>query len=266
MTLGRTLRGVAKSITPEGVAGWIRRRRRLRQLGIPPKVTTACGGVQKAYDAAEVCRFELWPEHLRHQHGWTMVDVGANRGQFLFAALSLSRPGQVFAYEPLPDLAAGLQAIASARPEVRVRNAAVGQTRGKVTINRMDVTEFSSVLQATDLTDVYTGWQPSRTHTLEVEQVTLDEELAACERVGLLKLDVQGYEAHVLGGAEAVLVRTDCVMVEINYLQNYLGEAGFDTIHSRLTSLGFKLRGVSAPFLNGRGVPVWADAAYHRIG
>jgi hypothetical protein len=100
---------------------------------------------------------------------------------------------------------------------------------------------------------------------MTVPQVTLDTELAAVERVGLLKLDVQGYELHVLRGATEVLRRTDAILVEVNYYEHYEGAASFDTVHRFLADAGFALTGVSQPFMTGEQIPAWADAVYSNV-
>jgi hypothetical protein len=81
--------------------------------------------------------------------------------------------------------------------------------------------------------------------------------------VGLLKIDVQGYEIPVLEGAVSTLKSTCAILLEVNYVSHYCGGATFDLLHAKLKTLGFRTFGVSAPYSGPQG-PLWADAMFVR--
>ena len=96
---------------------------------------------------------------------------------------------------------------------------------------------------------------------IDVPVVTLDDVLAETDDIGLLKIDVQGFELEVLRGAVNCLRRTQAVLLEINYVSHYDGAPEFGEIDDFLSGAGFALRGVSAPFVVNQ-TPLWANALY----
>ncbi len=96
---------------------------------------------------------------------------------------------------------------------------------------------------------------------MNIPMVCLDDAVALDARVGLLKIDVQGYELQVLRGAKRTLRQTQALLIEVNYAQHYEGAVGFDEIHAFLANAGFHLYGISAPYTDVNR-PLWADAMF----
>jgi len=134
--------------------------------------------------------------------GWTFLDVGANAGYFSLLARDLGGPtSTVHAFEPNPevgDLLARSAAELGDRAVTLVR-AAVGDHLGEVELH-VSVDPGNSGLSSVR-TDVL-----SESRRLAVDMVTLDDH---CSTNGLvpdvIKIDVEGCEAQVLGGAERLL-------------------------------------------------------------
>jgi len=103
-----------------------------------------------------------------------------------------------------------------------------------------------------DYTIVEKMWAP---------MVRLDDVIEPNARVGLLKIDVQGYEIEVLHGATRTLGQTEALLIEVNYTQHYNRAVAFDELHAFLNMAGFHLYGISAPYGNAER-PLWADAMY----
>jgi FkbM family methyltransferase len=133
------------------------------------------------------------------------VDVGANRGQVLREAVRIAPRGGHIAFEPIPELAAG---IAREFPDVDCRVKALGA--------RAEVAQFCH-FRALD------GWSGLRRHPqisdssgqpeyITVEVSTLDAELAESEP-SVIKIDVEGAELAVLEGGSALLARTRPIVI-----------------------------------------------------
>ncbi len=130
----------------------------------------------------------------------TAVDVGTWWGPWT-AALA-SQCSQVHSFEPQPQLAARLRRWVPAN--VTVHEAAVSNRAGRATLHRPNVlpgTDGLATLRST--TDGSS--EPVGKQTVEVETVTID----SCELrdVGLMKIDVEGFELQVLGGAQETIAR-----------------------------------------------------------
>jgi len=82
----------------------------------------------------------------------------------------------------------------------------------------------------------------------------LDTLLAALPEISLLKIDVQGYEKEVLSGAAETLRKTKFLLIELNYMPQYVGGSWLAEIHELLAGKhGFVLVDATKPLrLNGR--------------
>jgi FkbM family methyltransferase len=133
--------------------------------------------------------------HIRR--GEVVCDIGANKGSFLYWLARWSAPGKAIAFEPQPDLAAGLSRLCTkfSLGNVVVEQAAVGASTG---IRELFVPE---------------GHQPSgslfkppgASTAIKVPTVALDDYLSADQRVSAIKIDVEGAELDVLLGAKRTL-------------------------------------------------------------
>jgi FkbM family methyltransferase len=253
---------VLRDLTPHGLIEARRRRFRLQRLGLlsrglPPQV------LEKA---ATDCHYELWPEFLRREHGWTLLDVGANEGDFVRAAALVAKPGAVFAFEPQPACKPLLEAALAAVPNGRMVAAAVGAAPGQVEFNCTGNSKMASVLAPQPgIERSYQSGDYAIVENVTVPIVRLDDVVPAGTDVGLLKLDVQGYEMEALRGAIRVLSETRVLLVEANYVAHYQGTVEFDALHRFLADASFRLHGISAPFVDEER-PLWADAMYVRRG
>jgi FkbM family methyltransferase len=136
------------------------------------------------------------------------VDVGANVGDVLACMVAAAPAGRHIAYEPVPTLAAALR---TRFPGVTVREAAVTRAAG--------VQEFTHVLDRASRSGL--GSRASggaRTERLEVPVVALDDDLPDGFAPALIKVDVEGNEAHVIEGArQTIATHRPVLMFERGY-------------------------------------------------
>jgi FkbM family methyltransferase len=171
--------------------------------------------------------------------GWSpceVVDVGAARGEWTIDCQRLFPEATYVLIEPLPDHVAGLTAISSRLPRVRVWSGAVGATEGKATIRTHG--DQSSMLVANDA--------QFRGTDLEVPLRTLDSLVTTGElrRPDLVKLDVQGYELEVLRGANSVLEHAQVLLVELSFRRLYAGQPLAHEVIAFLGQRGFRIADV----------------------
>lgn len=252
------LKTALRNLMPHGIIEWRRRRFRVARLGIAP------GNNAALEQAVESCHFDLWPEFLRANQRWTLLDVGANEGEFIRAAILLGKPDQIIAFEPQPACKPMLDSLMANVRGGKVIAAAVGATAGTIEFNCTGNSKMASVLiPQQDIERSYAMGDYEVVSKLTVPVVRLDDVVPAGTNIGLLKLDVQGYELEALRGASRVLTETKALLVEVNYVSHYKGAVEFDTLHRFLGDIGFRLHGVSAPFVD-KHRPLWADAMYVR--
>lgn len=223
----------------------------LRRLGVP-----AARAVRLAADPAAPAQLRginldlLPPGSLGEVD--TIVDVGANAGDWAAAALRFCTPRRLMCVEPDPALASALRRRFGAAADVI--EAAVGSSAGTATLHVMTNSQLNSLLPAeTAMAGLFPSeFQP--TARIDVKVVRLDDIAAAAARITLLKIDAQGFEKQILAGAAETLARTDLVLLEVNWQPHYDGEATFSELDAVLQGHGFCVGNYSKP-------KVWQDKA-----
>jgi FkbM family methyltransferase len=190
----------------------------------------------------------------------TLVDVGANRGDWTAAALEVCSPRSVTCVEPSATMAAGLRQRFAGVPSVRCVQAAAGAEAGTASLQVTEHSHNASLVAPTDLAADVLGTGMRVAGSEEVAVVRLDDVIGP-EPVSLLKIDVQGFERSALAGAGEVLGRTRWLLIEALYFHQYEGDLLFDELHRLLGSQGFELRNLSEPFVRS-GRAVFADLLY----
>ncbi len=186
----------------------------------------------------------------------TVLDGGANIGQFARAAAETFPTARIVSFEPLPDIAARLREHLADLDRARVVESALGAEARSIRFFRTDYSLASSALQPTQATAQQTEVLAGRLDDL------LDGE--ALEAPVLLKLDLQGYELAALSGAEETLRRTDHVLLEIAFEEAYEDEPHFDELYTFLRARGFRLLRPVDVLTDARGLITQMDALFGR--
>lgn len=177
----------------------------------------------------------------------TVLDVGANVGQFAVACAKIFPGVAIHSFEPLPHCLEQLHRNVARLDRVHVYPVALGAGDGEVIMHVNSHSHSSSVLA---LGERHRRAFPEakEIQTIRVPMSTLDRELrsVSLESPVLLKLDVQGYEPQVLNGASETLRRVDYVLLEASFRPMYEGEETFMEIARMMEDRGFEfLRPVS---------------------
>jgi FkbM family methyltransferase len=178
---------------------------------------------------------------LRHDLR-TVIDVGANRGQFTLYALARFASAHIIAFEPLPGARQHMMRLFEGEDRVEVVPLALGETEGEVVMHLSARDDSSSLLPIGGRqVSNFPGTEEvgtTRADVRRLDKVLADRELM---RPALLKVDVQGYELPVLRGAEKTLRSFDQILVEASFVELYEGQALFPDISRHLEAHGFGL-------------------------
>lgn len=211
---------------------------------------------------AWMMRIHLLPPEIDLRRA-LVVDIGANEGAFSGAVLAVAPEVQIIAAEPAPAPRARMRRRLGALPNVDIRDVAVAATSGTATFHLTAHDHNSSlhVPRAEMQTTIDPGWVPAG--DLEVPTVTLDE-LVGDRTVDVLKIDVQGGEIDVLRGGDAALSQARSVLLEMNFISQYEGDAQFNTLHAEMDRRGFALVNVSPTLTTPDGTAIFIDGCYAR--
>lgn len=196
----------------------------------------------------------------------TVLDIGANTGQFAVASAKLFPDVQVHSFEPVPECVEALQKNVSTLENVVVYPLALGDREGEVTFRVNSDSKQSSILPLAQIRrNAFPETREIRTTKVAVS--TLDRISAYIElrRPSLLKLDVQGYEAQAIRGGTEILKHIDYVVVEVSFKPTYEGELPFMDIVRMMEEQGFRFeRPVGWLTIPGSGTVLEMDALFVR--
>ena len=195
----------------------------------------------------------------------TIVDIGANRGQFALCARRLYPKAKIFSFEPLQKPAKVFLDTFKNDPNTQLFNKAIAAQPGSAAmhVSRWDVS--SSLLPIAQAQhDNFPFTEESRTETVSTARLAECLDPSSFGNVSLLKLDVQGYELAALRGCEDLLERFKYVYVEASFIELYVGQALATEVIAYLFAQGFKLVCV-ANLTNGSARrPIQADFLFLR--
>lgn len=196
----------------------------------------------------------------------TVLDVGANTGQFAVACAKLFPNVWVCSFEPVPECFEELRENISSLGNVVAYPLALGESEGELSFHVNVYSHSSSALPLAEAhKEVFPEAQETRTTTVKVS--TLDRVFVGAElpRPVLLKLDVQGYEAQVIRGGAETLKRVDYVVLEASFKPMYEGELLFMDIVRLMEEHGFRFeRPVGWLEAPGSGEVLQMDALFAR--
>lgn len=196
----------------------------------------------------------------------TVVDVGANRGQFALVAARRFPNAALWCFEPLPSARAKLEAVLGSRPHVTVLGTALAATAGD---HDMHVTRHddSSSLHAISDRQVEEFPGTEEVSVMRVTTARLDELITPADIAApaLLKLDVQGSELEVLRGAGQLLDEGfHTILVECSFVELYVGQSLATEVIALLDSQGWHLRGAYNVTYGSHGACLQADLLFTR--
>jgi FkbM family methyltransferase len=205
-------------------------------------------------------------EHRRALGGLdvaTVVDVGANKGQFALLATGVFPDATIYSFEPLQEPAARFREMLG--EEVRLFEAAIGPCEKEVTIFVSQRADSSSLLPITAQSQVFPGTglkEQRKTRVAPLIKYLGPENIRA---PALLKIDVQGYELEVLKGCDPLLLLFRFVYVEASFIELYRGQALAGEIIRHLSEKQFRLSGVYNQVHTSAGPAVQADFLFTNV-
>lgn len=199
----------------------------------------------------------------------TVIDVGANTGQFARIISGFFPNAKLYCFEPLPQPFRELTEWANTRKGMVVPfNLAIGEKEGDVEMFFHEShTPSSSLLATTKLNEQYYPFTKEQKRIC-VRQTTLDAVLdevqAELSSEILIKLDVQGYEDRVIAGGDEIFAKATACILEVCLDSLYEGQAGFLKLLTMLDALGYRYVGNLDQTYGEDGHCIFLDAVFLR--
>jgi FkbM family methyltransferase len=195
-----------------------------------------------------------------------VLDVGANEGQTIDLILQHFKIPTIHAFEPSTCSFEKLVKRGYGA-NVRLYRIAVGDTDGFIDLINYADSRLSSVLALDSSPENrFRLTQEIDRESVAIKKVDTHILEESIDNVDLLKIDTQGFDLSVLQGANDALCRgvIAFVMVEINFVDMYEGQASATGIHEFLVSRGFMVVDYYEKVRQG-DVLAWCTALYKRV-
>jgi len=223
------------------------------------------GGIE-----VKVC--SLLPQHnllgLRNVPFKTILDVGANEGQFVSEFRPFFQNATFYSFEPLLSCFKVIKQLSLKDNQWQCFNIALGSENKQIDFYaHTDHLSSSSVLPAAkNSTILYPETKAQQVVT--VDCMTLDSWVESNPGVlnapVLLKMDVQGYESWVLQGAKHALSKIDAVITEIIVDKLYEQQSTFDEQVVLLAEAGLNFSGVLRHAFDSKCNVISLDCVFRR--
>ena len=168
----------------------------------------------------------------------TVIDIGTNNGWVLMnlATIVAKNNGFVYGFEPHPDtFKRCMRNIQLSKlANCKVFNMGCGESDSELLMTEVIESNSGQNRMINDVSKL----QSSQYHNVNVKVTSLDKQLANAEKIDLIKIDVEGFELHVLKGANNLLRKhSPVIFIEINdpllQLNNTSGEEVIDFLKSK---------------------------------
>ncbi len=195
----------------------------------------------------------------------TVVDIGANRGQFALAARQVFPTAHIISFEPLRAPATVYRELFKEDGRTCLHEAAIGPNGGVSIIHVSARDDSSSLLPiGTAQEALFPG--TAEVSAEQVQVVRLADRVAGqrIESPALLKLDVQGFELDALRGCEPLIKGFAWIYVECSFIELYEGQALADAVIGWLRDRAFALCGVYNLKYDSKGRAIQGDFLFHQ--
>jgi FkbM family methyltransferase len=196
----------------------------------------------------------------------SVIDVGANQGQFARKISAVFPEANIYCFEPLPEPFEKLRRWSDRqRGTVTVFNAALGDREGPAEMFfHAEHNPSSSLLQSTAACETLYPFTRNQA-TVSVPMTTLDRIFGDPPPLlpdTLIKLDVQGYEDRVISGGPKTFRNARACIVEVSLDDLYDKQAAFKDIVLLLDNLGYRYAGNMEQICAEEGHVIYLDALF----
>jgi len=186
-----------------------------------------------------------------HRNKWltnigfkSVLDIGANTGQFAKKIRLLLPEAAIFSFEPIPSVFEKLKENFKDDVNFTAYNVGLGDKNGTEDFYLNEFSDSSSFLKMKDLHKE--NFPPTVNESkIELKMCRLDD-LIRIEQLStpyLIKLDVQGLEEKVIKGGKKIIENAEYIITEVSFVELYENQPLFDKIYNILKQMNFQYMG-----------------------
>lgn len=211
----------------------------------------------------EINKF-IW---LENKNIRTILDIGANIGQFSTVIHKVLPNAAIYAFEPLKDCYEELLNNMRDVPNFKAFNFALGEEDSEAEIYRNKYSHSSSLLHMADLhKQAFPCTKNITREEIIVKRLDGIVDTLLLENDLLIKIDVQGYEDKVILGGYKVISKARMLIVETSFQVLYYEQPLFATIFDMLRKMDFAYCGNLDQIRNPiDGSVLQADSIFMRL-
>jgi FkbM family methyltransferase len=181
----------------------------------------------------------------------TVLDVGANTGEFAAKIHAILPEAAIYSFEPLRECYALLVERMSHVPKFQAFDFALGSEASEIEMHRSEFTPSSSILRMGSLHK--RAFPFTSKEVLEKIVIKRLDDVAGAVDLAeniLIKMDVQGFEDKVILGGLKTIQIAKLLIIETSFETLYVGQPLFDTIYEMMKRMGFAYHGNFSQLLN----------------
>lgn len=195
----------------------------------------------------------------------SIVDIGANRGQFALVARSYFPRAEIYSFEPLKEPAEIFRKMFISDPMVILHEIAIGTNEENTTIHVSRADDSSSLLPISPLqSTLFPGTEEKETRNVQVKNLNAVLSVQDIKQPALLKVDVQGFEKEVLEGCSSLLSSFSHIYVECSFVELYIGQSLAYEVIAFLSKAGFVLVGIYNLEYDKKGHAIQGDFLFEK--
>jgi FkbM family methyltransferase len=196
----------------------------------------------------------------------TILDIGANTGEFSKEMRTLFPDAEIYAFEPLKDCFETINTKTAGDTKFHRYNIALGETNGDSVIQRSSFHPSSSLRTMAPLhKELYPKTKDSFEEKIQIARLDDVMRDTLLKTPIFIKMDVQGFEDSVIRGGTETIEKASVLQVETSFVPLYEKQPLFGDIHAQLQALGFSYKGTSAQHRNPKtGELLYQDSIFVR--
>ena len=193
----------------------------------------------------------------------TIVDIGANNGQFTLAARDTYKKTKIISFEPLTKPSKKFKRFFAKDKNIVLYKYAIGSKISQSLIHVSKKNDSSSLLPiGSKQSSIFPGTNES--HLEKIQISTLHQLIKKEDLISpvLVKIDVQGYELETLKGCVEYIPKFDIIIVECSFVELYEGQALADEVIKYLNKYSFKFEGIYNMYYDKYGIAIQGDLLF----